>query len=135
MMRVALLMSLLTACLALASEGSSGRRLLLPSSDPPIGTPQASVSLGEAPGTILGEARSGRRESVEPSKSLRVGMVVELKHSNGKGCVVDEKHVGYVCNRAKGQVFRVLDGGGGRLALIEGSESYAGAYASRTWLL
>jgi len=132
MLRIALLVSLLGlgTCMVLASEGSPGRRLFTSSTNSPIDTPQASIVIGEALETHLGD-------SVEPSKNLRVGMVVKLKHSNGKGCVRHEKQNGYVCNQPTGQAFRVVDGRGGHLALIEGSEPYTGAYAYRSlaWLL
>ena len=103
----------LVICMALPAEGSHGRRWLTSSSN--------------APSSDLGEASSERilGEGAEPSKNIRAGMVVELRHSSGKGCAWNAV-AGYVCSHDKGQVFRVLDAGDGRLALIEGPEPYAG---------
>jgi len=57
-----------------------------------------------------------------PSKRVVPGMVIELTHSNGKGCDFTTSK----CNLPKPTICRVIDAGGGYVGIIMGKEPYSG---------
>ena len=66
-------------------------------------------------------------DAVEGSKALIPGAIIEMTHSNGKGCSQSGNVSGTICNQATPTVFRVIDGGKGNIALAEDKEPFSGA--------
>ena len=71
----------------------------------------------------LGEGILNKLNAPQPSKTLRPGMVVALRHSTGKGCTAST----LICDKAKAEPFLVVDAGGGYIGLLEGSKPYVGS--------
>jgi len=64
-------------------------------------------------------------QDLATSQVLKAGMVVELRHSSGKGCGASDTGP-IICNLSKGSVFRVVDGGSGYIGLVEGEAPFEG---------
>ena len=74
-------------------------------------------------------------DAAASSKAVVGGFVIEMSHSNGKGCLghTDNSKAGYatLCDQAKPTVFFVVDAGNGYIALAEGREPFSGVLRSR----
>lgn len=64
------------------------------------------------------------------SKALLPGAIIEMTHSNGKGCAHVANVHGSICNQAAPTVFLVIDVGNGNIALAEGKEPFSGVVRS-----
>jgi len=86
------------------------------------------LNLGRAE---LGEGILNKPEVPKPSKALRPGMVVALRHSTGKACAAST----LICNKAKAESFLVVDAGEGYIGLLEGSKPYSGSVPLKASLM